>query len=103
MGAVKNKLLLKEEKQMVDKAEKQMKECISLMGWKSLQSYDKLWGTVFTTWGRKDSSMWFVSFCLDDNWNVVSYEVNSTYFKISEEIKQKLTTLINSYQNGSVN
>lgn len=98
MGAVKNKQLIKEEKQFADKAEKQMRECIKLMGWKSLVSYDKLWGTVFTTWGRKDASMWFVSFHLDDNWDVVSYEVNSTYFKISDEIKQKLVVLINSFK-----
>jgi len=98
MGAVKNKQLLKEEKQLVKKALTQMKECINVMGWKSLQSYDKLWGTTFTTWGRKDASMWFVSFTLDDNFNVHTYEINSTYFKISDEIKEKLYHLILSFK-----
>lgn len=47
---------------------------------KGLKSYDKLYKTSINTFGRRDASMWFFTINVNDKYECVGIEVNSTYF-----------------------
>ena len=58
----------------------------SLTGFgKGLKSYDKLYKTSINTFGRSDASMWFFTIAVNDNYECVGIEVNSTYFKDTKQ------------------
>ena len=77
--------------------EKNAKEINKVLGFNNTVPYSRLYGTTNLTWGRGDASMWFVSYSVDDNYKIKSYEVNSTYFKPTEKQRTKAQNLIDSF------
>ena len=73
---------------------KKAKELAKIVGFNSIESYYKLHKTVLTTFGNKNASMWFISFPIDDNYNIVGFEINSTYFRPEESKIKELESAI---------
>jgi len=62
------------------------------MGFGSVTGYDKLWGTVVNTFGKRTASMWFFTVELSDQDKVCGVEINRTYFKDTPQ-----TTALNQH------
>jgi len=76
----------------------QAKQIIKVLGFNNLYPYSKLYGTVDTTWGGKTDSMWCISFTVDTQENIVSFEVNKKYFSTTIEEEQAAMNLIKSFK-----
>ena len=72
------------------KLEKDLNTLAKKLGFGSVLSYWKLYKTTINTFGRKDASMWFFTISVNDNNEIVGIEINSTYFKHTNQ-----TTKIN--------
>jgi hypothetical protein len=90
-----------EEKAYWKKYFKQAKTLLDIMGFKGLKDYSKMYGTTVTTWGKPGASMWFVTLPTDEAGDIADYEINSTYFKLSPEIRRKVEETIKSFKNES--
>lgn len=77
--------------------EKNAEAINKVLGFKKTKPYSKLYGTTNLTWGRSDASMWFTSYTVDSDFKILSYEVNSTYFKPTEKQRTEAQKLIDSF------
>lgn len=70
------------------------KKLIQTLGWSGLQPYSQLHGTTNKTWGRKNTSMWFVTFQTDANDKIESVEVNAAYFGYVKPMADKINKML---------
>ena len=70
------------------------KQINKLLGFRGLKHYKRLYNTTIKTWGHPEASMWFVTYYTNDDNEIQSIEVNSTYFrdrvKIASGINSRL-------------
>jgi hypothetical protein len=67
---------------------KELSKLANKLGYGKLTSYQTLWNSVINTFGKRDASMWFLTIQLNDDDKVVGIEINTTYFKATEQIKK---------------
>ena len=67
---------------------KELNPLANKLGYGKLISYKTLWNTVINTFGKRDSSMWFITISLNDNDKIVGIEINTTYFKTTDQVKK---------------
>lgn len=77
-----------QSKQSIMATIKELSKLAKKLGYGTLTSYYTLWGTVKNTFGMRDASMWFLTIQLNDDNKVVGIEINTTYFKATEQVKK---------------
>jgi hypothetical protein len=59
-------------------------EFFKLLGIKGLKPYSELYGTSDKTFGMKGSSVWFITLKVNEDEDIVGYELNRTYYSFKK-------------------